>query len=136
MGARRVYSARGSGPDGGDIIPEPAMTLIQPVAPTVPPETDAPPPERVIAGHPVFTTWNLEERDGLYCGIWEATPGTWRAIYEEWEYCYILSGVLVVTEDGGDPVTYRGGDRFIVRPGWQGTWEVVETVRKDYVIRL
>ncbi|WP_136634326.1 cupin domain-containing protein [Pseudooceanicola onchidii] len=112
------------------------MTLMQPVAPTVAPETDRPAPDRLIAGDPVFTTWNLEDRDGLYCGIWESTPGTWRAVYDEWEYCYIHAGVLVVTPEDGAPVTYRAGDSFIVRPGWRGTWQVVETVRKDYVIRL
>lgn len=112
------------------------MSLLQTVAPSVDPETDGPPPERLIAGNPVFTTWNLEERDGLYCGIWQSTPGKWRSVYTEWEYCFIQSGVLIVTQDGGTPVTYHGGDSFIVRPGWEGTWEVVETVRKDYVIRL
>lgn len=109
---------------------------IQNVTPAGTPETDRPAADRLIAGDPVFTTWNLEEVDGLYCGIWQSTPGKWRAVYDEWEYCRILSGVLIVTPDGGDPLTYRAGDSFIVRPGFTGTWEVVETVRKDYVIRL
>jgi uncharacterized cupin superfamily protein len=29
----------------------------------------------------------------------------------------------------------RAGDRAVIRPGFKGTWEVVETTRKDYVIR-
>ena len=99
-------------------------------------EHDAPAPEKVVAGEPKFTTWNVEERDGLYCGIWEATPGKWRISYDEWEYCRILSGVSVLTEEGGDAVTVRAGDSFILRPGFKGTWEVLETTRKDYVIRL
>jgi len=99
-------------------------------------EHDAPAPEKVISGNPRFTTWNAEERDGLYCGIWEATPGKWRISYDEWEYCRILSGVSVLTEDGGEPVTVRAGDSFILRPGFKGSWEVLETTRKDYVIRL
>ena len=99
-------------------------------------EHDAPAPEKVIAGEPKFTTWNVEERDGLYCGIWEATPGKWRISYDEWEYCRILSGVSVLTEEGGEAVTVRAGDSFILRPGFKGTWEVLETTRKDYVIRL
>ena len=99
-------------------------------------EHDAPAPERVIAGEPKFTTWNVEERDGLYCGIWEATPGKWHISYDEWEYCRILSGVSVLTEEGGEAVTVRAGDSFILRPGFKGTWEVLETTRKDYVIRL
>ena len=99
-------------------------------------EHNAPAPEKVIAGEPKFTTWNVEERDGLYCGIWEATPGKWRISYDEWEYCRILSGVSVLTEEGGEAVTVRAGDSFILRPGFKGTWEVLETTRKDYVIRL
>ncbi|MGR3273263.1 cupin domain-containing protein [Thalassococcus profundi] len=109
---------------------------ILPVTTSVPPEHDAPAPGRVISGDPRFTTWNLEERDGLYCGIWEATPGKWRIRYDEWEYCRILSGVSILTEDGGAPQRYEAGDSFIIRPGFTGTWEVVETTRKDYVIRL
>ena len=100
------------------------------------PVTERPAPEKVLAGDPVFTTWNIEEREGLYCGIWHATPGKWRISYEEWEYCRILSGVSVLTEDGGAARTVRAGDSFILRPGYVGTWEVIETTVKDYVIRL
>lgn len=111
------------------------MPLI-PVAPSAAPETDRPPADRLIAGDPVFTTWNLEERDGLYCGIWQATPGKWRIVYDEWEYCRILEGVSIIAEEGGAAVTMRAGDSFVIPPGFRGTWEVVETTRKDYVIRL
>ena len=79
----------------------------------------------------------LEEADGgLYAGIWEATLGKWRIEYEEWEFCHILSGVSIVTEDGGEAHTLKAGDSFILRPGFKGTWEVVETTRKEYVIRV
>ncbi|AXI56391.1 hypothetical protein SuNHUV7_15840 (plasmid) [Pseudoseohaeicola sp. NH-UV-7] len=113
------------------------MTLnMFPVTPHGDPEYDAPAPEKLISGDPKFTTWNLEERDGLYCGIWQSTPGKWRMSYDEWEYCRILSGTSVVTEDGGAPITVTAGDSFILRPGFSGTWEVLETTTKDYVIRL
>ena len=100
------------------------------------PEHDAPAPDKVISGAPRFTTWNLEERDGLYCGIWRATPGKWRISYDEWEYCRILEGHSILTEEGGEPQLVRAGDSFVLRPGFRGTWEVVETTTKDYVIRL
>lgn len=101
------------------------------------PEFGAPEPGRVIAGDPQFRTWSLEEVDDThFSGIWEATPGKWRVVYEEWEYFNILSGHSIVTEEGGEPVHLRAGDRMILRPGFKGTWEVVETTRKDYVIRL
>jgi uncharacterized cupin superfamily protein len=100
-------------------------------------EVGAPAEGRVISGDPRFATWNVEEAEGgLYAGIWEATPGKWRIEYDEWEFCHILSGVSVITEDGGEARTVRAGDAFILRPGFKGTWEVVETTRKEYVIRL
>jgi hypothetical protein len=33
-------------------------------------------------------------------------------------------------------VHLRAGDSWIIRPGFEGTWEVVETTLKDYVIRV
>lgn len=109
---------------------------ILPVKPRGAPEVERPDPAKVIAGDPVFSTWNLEERDGLYCGIWESTPGTWRISYDEWEYCRILFGHSVITEVGGAAFEARAGDSFVIPPGFQGTWQVVEITRKDYVIRL
>ncbi len=100
------------------------------------PETERPAPEKVISGDPVHTTWNVEERDGLYCGIWQSTPGKWHISYDEWEYCRVLSGRSVITDASGAEHHLGPGDSFILRPGFAGTWEVLETTRKDYVIRL
>lgn len=103
----------------------------------VEPETGAPAPDRLISGDPRFTSWNVEEAEGgLYAGIWESTPGKWRIEYDEWEFCHILSGVSVISEDGGDTRTISEGDSFVLKPGFKGTWEVLETTRKEYVIRL
>ena len=99
-------------------------------------EEGAPAPDRLISGTPTFRTWNVEEAEGgIYAGIWESTPGKWRISYDEWEFCHILSGVSIITEDGGEARSVRAGDSFVIRPGFRGTWEVVETTRKEYVIR-
>ena len=104
---------------------------------SVQPEEGAPAPDRLISGTPRFLTWNLEEADGgIYAGVWQSTPGKWRVVYEEWEYFHILEGHSILTEEGGDPVQLLPGDSMIIRPGFVGTWEVVETTRKDYVVRL
>ncbi|WP_073252119.1 cupin domain-containing protein [Shimia gijangensis] len=110
--------------------------LLQSVSPNVEPEYDTPAADRLIEGDPKFTTWNLEETDGLYAGIWQSTPGKWRVVYDEWEYFRILSGVSILTDADGNATTLNAGDAFILRPGFKGTWEVIETTRKDYVIRL
>jgi len=103
----------------------------------VEPELGAPAPDRLISGNPLFRTWNVEAQPGgLYAGIWESTPGKWRIEYDEWEFCHILSGVSVIAEDGGEARTAKSGDSFVLRPGFKGSWEVVETTRKEYVVRL
>jgi len=105
---------------------------------SISPELGAPEKDRIISGNPTTRTWNVEETpDGkIYAGIWEATPGKWRVSYEEWEFCQIASGMSVVTGDDGASVTLKAGDSLVLRPGFTGTWEVVETTRKTYVIRL
>ena len=99
------------------------------------PAVSRPDPAKLLSGDPVHTTWNLEDRDGLFCGIWQSTPGAWRISYDEWEYCRILAGVSVITGTGGTTHRISTGDSFILRPGFRGIWEVLETTIKDYVIR-
>ena len=105
---------------------------------TRPFETGAPATGRQISGAPQFRTWTFEETgDGkLFAGVWESTPGKWRIVYDEWEYCSILSGVSVITREGGAPHRVAAGDAFVLQPGFEGTWEVVETTRKLFVVRL
>lgn len=106
-------------------------------AENVDPEHGAPTDDRLISGEPKFRTWNLEEAPGgILAGVWEATSGKWRVEYDEWEFCHILSGLSVISEDGGETRTVTAGDSFVIRPGFKGTWEVLETTRKEYVIRL
>lgn len=92
--------------------------------------------ERVIDGAPTAMAWVMDRQAGgsLTSGIWEATPGTWRVAYDKWEFWTVLSGVSILTEDGGEPRTVRAGDAFIIRPGFAGLWQVVETTRKIFVI--
>lgn len=110
--------------------------LFLPLSPDGPGEVERPAAEKVIAGDPVFTTWNFEERDGLFAGLWQSTPGKWRVSYDEWEYCRIREGVSVLTDAEGVAHRLEAGMSFVIRPGFSGTWEVIETTLKDYVIRL
>ena len=112
------------------------MDLIQRVTRVgTPPEVTRPDPAKLLSGDPVHTTWNLEEADGIYCGLWQSTPGKWRIHYAEWKYFHILSGYSIVTAADGTVTQLHAGDSLMIRPGFEGTWEVVETTLKDYVIR-
>ena len=93
-------------------------------------------PDRLISGDPSFKTWAQDTaRDGtIHTGIWEATPGETRSIKgTSFEFCHILEGVIELTDDGGETVTYRAGDSFVMKPGFTGIWRTIETVRKIYV---
>jgi uncharacterized protein len=97
---------------------------------------ERPPKESIVSGAPKFTSWSVDEAaGGISAGVWESTPGKWHFENEHWEYCRILTGVSIVTEEGGKAHTVRAGDSFVLRAGFKGTWEVIETTRKDYVIR-
>lgn len=102
------------------------------------PEADAPAPDRIEAGEPRTTTWVASQTaDGkVLAGLWEATPGRWRVSYDEWESCTVLSGISILRSDDGGEVTVRAGDSFVLEPGFAGSWEVVETTRKVFTVRL
>lgn len=103
---------------------------------SVEPETSVPDPFTLLSGSPVHRTWNLEDDgQGLFAGVWESSPGEWRIAYTEWEFCHVLAGVSVLTDEDGKARTFRAGDSFVIRPGFRGTWRVVETTRKHYVIK-
>ncbi len=50
----------------------------------------------------------------------ESTPGKWRIVYDEWEFCHILSGVSVIAEDGGQARTVKSGDSLDPQARLQG----------------
>ncbi|MDR5902891.1 MULTISPECIES: cupin domain-containing protein [Halomonas] len=66
-------------------------------------------------------------------GTWICTPGRWAVNYDKWEYCDFREGYCILTPENGEPIHLKAGDIFIVEPGFKGTWEVVETVRKYFV---
>jgi len=67
-------------------------------------------------------------------GIWECTPGLSRWELETNEFVHVLAGRMTVTEDGGEPVELGAGDTVVFPLGWNGTWDIHETLRKLYVI--
>lgn len=75
--------------------------------------------------------------DQVVSGTWTSTIGTWHTTYEHptmHEFVHIIEGKLVITPKDGAAVTLLPGDAYIIEPGFVGTWEVVEPVRKHFVL--
>ena len=94
-------------------------------------------PDKIIAGAPETRTAVLYEDAAAkhYAGEWEATIGTWRIAYTEWEYVRMLSGRCIVTGEDGTRIEAGAGDAFVIEPGFTGTWQVLEPMHKVWVIR-
>jgi uncharacterized protein len=102
-------------------------------------EKGKPDPAKLMSGKYLTTTWNHwhGEDDRLFCGIWESTPGKVPVDYQEWEFCHIISGELVLRQQGSKKSwRFKRGDAFIIPAGFKGTWETVKKVRKHYVILM
>lgn len=90
-------------------------------------------------GEPVSrTSGRLLHRDpdgANETGVWVCTPGRWRCEVERAEFCHFLSGRCRYTSDAGEDLEIGPGDAAFFPAGWSGTCEVLETVRKTYMIR-
>jgi uncharacterized protein len=114
------------------------MSLLKTIDPnpSFEPKHATPAPDRLIAGAPAFKTWAQDsDKEGrVNTGVWEATPGETHSIKgDTFEFCHILKGVIELIEKDKEPVVYRAGDSFVMKPGFVGVWKTIETVRKIYV---
>ncbi len=66
-------------------------------------------------------------------GVWESTPGKWKAIPEKNEFCYIIEGKVSIADSQGNEKIYVAGDAFLIPMDFDGTWEVLETTKKYFV---
>ncbi|WP_299408112.1 cupin domain-containing protein [Acaryochloris sp. IP29b_bin.148] len=64
--------------------------------------------------------------------IWSKEVSEFPWTYDEAETCYFLEGDVVVTPDGGEPVTMGQGDLVTFPAGMSCTWNIRSMVRKHY----
>lgn len=107
-------------------------------APSVEPITADLPGWTKVEGAPSMTTWieYTSADETMIAGWWEATPGTYRASYSGWEFIHLIEGKVVITPDGGEPVSAGPGDAVVLEKGFEGTWQIEEKVRKHFTIKL
>jgi uncharacterized protein len=94
------------------------------------------PPEKLLEGNPRQRVWMhyIDPSGKFMVGIWHSERGRWTIHYTEEEFCRILEGVSVMTDQAGSRVTVRAGDELVIPAGFSGTWEVLEPTRKRFVI--
>jgi hypothetical protein len=70
----------------------------------------------------------------MLAGTWECEPGKLQLDLDLTEFCHLLKGHWILTSESGQVTEIKAGDSWIFPRGWKGTSEVVETVRKVYMI--
>lgn len=65
-------------------------------------------------------------------GIWEKEESEFPWTYDAEETCYFLEGDVVVTPDGGEPVTMGKGDMVTFPKGMSCRWDIRKAVRKHF----
>jgi len=74
----------------------------------------------------------LDELGVTQWPIWTKEASTFSWTYDDREVCYLLAGEVVVTPDGGDPVSFGKGDLVTFPASLSCTWEIRADVRKHY----
>ena len=99
-------------------------------------EFDRPRPDRLVTGNPLRTTWNHYEDAGVSAGTWACEPGAWRIAFADGkdEFFHVLEGRIRITDEGGTAKEFGPGDACVIPGGFSGLFEVLEAVRKHYVI--
>jgi hypothetical protein len=77
-----------------------------------------------------------EDLDGrIKTGTWECEVGRSRwEFVDRGEFIHVVSGRMVCTQDGQEPVELTAGSTAVFPLGWQGEWDVTQTLRKVFTI--
>jgi len=99
--------------------------------PLAPPSAESLSGEILVRGRVEFAN----DDKTIISGVWESEPGTSRwEFLTRGEIVHILAGRMRVQRDGEGAVELTGGMSAFFPIGWTGTWEIIEPVRKFYVV--
>ena len=114
----------------------PKLTVFSAQSPT--PSYDRPRPDRLAAGNPQRTTWEhfLSAHGDLSAGIWACEPGAWHIAFAPGkdEFFCVIAGRIRITDADGAAAEFGPGDACVIPAEFTGTFEVLESVRKYYVL--
>jgi hypothetical protein len=79
---------------------------------------------------------HYETKDGsIVIGTWESTPYAEILTYPATtETVFVLSGKVAITEANGALEVSEAGDAYVLPKGFSGRFEVLETLRKIYIL--
>lgn len=98
---------------------------------------DYPRPDRLVKGNPERLTYGLYEHTNMSCGIWQCEVGAWNIQFADnkQEFFQVIEGVVRLHDRETQTfVEITAGDAGVIPPGFVGTFEVVEAVKKYYVV--
>lgn len=97
---------------------------------------DYPRPDRLVNGNPKRDTYSLYEHPNMNCGIWECEVGAWNIVFADnkQEFFNVIEGVVRIHDPSGQYIEVAAGQAGIIPPAFQGTFEVVEKVKKYFVV--
>lgn len=104
----------------------------------VAPAYDHPRPDRLVRGNPRRTTWTHCSNPALGsdAGLWACEPGAWNIAFpaDKEEFFCVLEGKIRITDARGHAETFGPGESCVIPPGFTGTFEVLEAVRKYFYV--
>ena len=98
---------------------------------------DYPRPARLVAGNPKRITQSLYEHPNMNCGIWTCEVGAWNIEFaaNKQEFFQVIEGLVRLHDANMQSfVEIKAGEAGIIPPGFTGKFEVVEAVRKYFVV--
>ena len=101
-------------------------------------EQDYPRPERRAAGNPLRTTWNHFTNDSgeVVAGVWASEVGSWRIEFgaHEDEFFFVTEGRCRIIDEAGNAAEAGVGESLVIPANFKGVFEVLESMKKHYVI--
>jgi len=88
-----------------------------------------------IHGSPSTASLTIYDKGPTEVGCWTCTPGSFRVVNRATTECFhVLEGVFFITNADGNARRCLAGDTVVLPKGWSGHWDVIETVRKLWVV--
>ena len=102
------------------------------------PTYDRPRPDRLLKGNPLRTTYEhfLSTNGSRSAGVWHCETGAWNIAFAPGkdEFFCVIEGRLRISDHEGNAHEFSAGQACVIPGGFTGVFEVLEPVRKYYVL--